>query len=93
MKIWIGKDMEMVDGCDLTLGWEEQAKIIEKQVSQSVTILIGWNISVPSEQRCLTLMHVRLLQEEKQTSSELNLRCLQQLTAISLLPAVFKMWT
>jgi hypothetical protein len=66
--------MEIVDGCDLILGWEEQAKIIEKQVSQSVTILIGLNISVLSEQRCLTLMHVSLLQEEKQTSSEVNLR-------------------
>jgi len=60
--------MEMVNGFVLILGWEKQAKIIEKQVSQSVTILIGLNISVPSEQRCLTLMHFSLLQEGKQTS-------------------------
>jgi len=64
----------MVDGCDLILGQEEQGNITEKQVNQSVKILIGLNISVPSEQRCLTLMHVSLLQEAKQTSSELNLR-------------------
>lgn len=58
----------MVDGCDLILGWEEQAKIIEKQVSQSVTILIGLNISVPSEQRCQSAAG------RKTDNYELNLR-------------------
>jgi len=64
----------MVDGCDLILGWEEQAKIIEKQVSQSVTILIGLNISVTSEQRCLTLMHVKFAARRKTDIYELNFR-------------------
>ena len=34
--------MEMVDGCDLILGWKEQAKIIEKQISQSISDRPHW---------------------------------------------------